>query len=675
MAIDATNEKRFESDIEAAFLSPAGGYTKGADVYDPKAGLFVDTLIDFVKRTQPKAWARFENANKLDPVRKFCAALNNACDMDGLVSVLRHGFKHRGIPFRVCYFKPESSLNQTAAAQYAKNRVECYRQWFFSADTKKSVDMVLALNGIPVFAFELKNQYTGQTVDNAKTQWMYDRDPREICFQFNKRILGYFAVDHTEVWMTTELRGKDTVFLPFNQGSNGAGRDGGKGNPPNEHGYPTAYLWENVFPKDSMMDILQKFIHLSVSEEKQLQPDGSEKVVNKKRLIFPRYHQLDAVRKMVAHVAEHGAGHNYLIQHSAGSGKSNSIAWTAYRLASLHDADNNPIFASVIVVTDRTVLDAQLQETISGFDHTLGAVETIGDGKKSSDLRDAINASARIIVTTLQKFPVIYQEVDSAKGKNYAVIVDEAHSSQTGTSALKLKAALADTEEALKEYAEIEGKAEEEIDRTDKLVQEMITHGRHKNLSFFAFTATPKPTTLEMFGAEQEGGGFRPFHIYSMRQAIEEGFILDVLQNYMTYDTCFKIAKTVEDNPDVPGSRAAKVIRKFEELHPYNISQKAQIIVETYMGTTRHKIGGRGKMMVVTSSRLAAVRYYRECKRYIGEKGYDDVGVLVAFSGAVRDKGEELTEPKLNVRKDGSHIMETQTKAEFRENFHVLIVA
>ncbi len=675
MAIDATNEKRFESDIEAAFLSPAGGYTKGADVYDPKAGLFVDTLIDFVRKTQPKAWARFENANKIDTVRKFCAAFNNACDMDGLVSVLRHGFKHRGVPFRVCYFKPESSLNQTAAAQYAKNRVECYRQWFFSADTKKSVDMVLALNGIPVFAFELKNQYTGQTVDNAKTQWMYDRSPQEVCFQFNKRILGYFAVDHTEVWMTTELRGKNTAFLPFNQGSNGAGRDGGKGNPPNEYGYPTAYLWETVFPKDSMMDILQKFIHLAVSEEKQLQPDGSEKVVKKKRLIFPRYHQLDVVRKMVAHVAKHGAGHNYLIQHSAGSGKSNSIAWTAYRLASLHDADNNAVFASVIVVTDRTVLDAQLQETISGFDHTLGAVEAIGDGKKSSDLRDAVNDGARIIVTTLQKFPVIYQEVDSAKGKNYAVIVDEAHSSQTGTSALKLKAALADTEEALKEYAEIEGKAEEEIDRTDKLVQEMIAHGRHKNLSFFAFTATPKPTTLEMFGTEQEGGGFRPFHIYSMRQAIEEGFILDVLQNYMTYDTCFKIAKTIEDNPDVPGSRAAKVIRRFEELHPYNISQKAQIIVETYMGTTRHKIGGRGKMMVVTSSRLAAVRYYHECKRYIEEKGYNDVGVLVAFSGAVHDKGEELTEPKLNVRPDGSHIMETQTKAEFRENFHVLIVA
>ena len=675
MAITDTNEKRFESDIEASFLSPEGGYVKGTDTYDAKLGLYVNTLIDFVKRTQPKEWARFENANKIDTVRKFCMAFNNACDMDGLVAVLRHGFKHRGITFRVCYFKPESSLNQTAAVQYVANHVACYRQWYYSIDTKKSVDMVLVLNGIPVFAFELKNQYTGQNVDNAKAQWMYDRDPREVCFQFNKRILGYFAVDHTEVWMTTQLAGKDTFFLPFNQGSNGAGRDGGRGNPANPQGYPTAYLWEDVFSKDSMMDILQKFIHLQVTQEKKLQSDGTEKIISRKRLIFPRYHQLDVVRKLVADVSANGSGHNYLIQHSAGSGKSNSIAWTAYRLASLHDADNNAIFSSVIVVTDRTVLDAQLQETISGFDHTLGAVETIGEDKNSRNLRDAINAGVRIIVTTLQKFPVIYQEVDSVKGKNYAVIVDEAHSSQTGSSAMKLKAALADTEEALREYAEIEGKAEDEVDPEDKLVREMIIHGRHKNLSFFAFTATPKGTTLEMFGTEYEDGSFHPFHIYSMRQAIEEGFILDVLQNYMTYDTCFKIAKTTPDNPDVPGSRAAKVIRRFEELHPYNISQKAQIIVETYLGTTRHKIGGRGKMMVITSSRLAAVRYYHECKRYIEENGYDDVGVLVAFSGSVQDGGEEYTEPKLNIRKDGSHIGESQTKREFHENFHVLIVA
>jgi len=655
-----TTEKRFEMDIADFLLSPAGGYTGNHDVYDPRLGLFPATLCRFVHKTQPKEWARFVMQNQTEPERKFCLAFNNACDAEGLLSVLRHGFKHRGVSFRVCYFRPESGLNQTAAALYAKNEITCNRQWFYSAENHNSVDMVLAVNGIPAFAFELKNQYTGQNVENAKRQWMYDRDPREICFQFNKRILGFFCVDQLEVWMTTKLAGKDTFFLPFNQGSNGAGNDGGKGNPANPDGYPTAYLWERVFQKDSMMDILQKFIHLK----------------NGKTLIFPRYHQLDVVRKLLADVRANGAGHNYLIQHSAGSGKSNSIAWTAYRLASLHDDENRPVFSSVIVVTDRTVLDAQLQETISGFDHTLGAVETIGEDKSSRDLRDAINEGRRIIVTTLQKFPVIYQEVDKAAGRNYAVIVDEAHSSQTGSSALKLKAALADTEEALREYAELEGKAEEELDLNNKLLQEMLVQGKHQNLSFFAFTATPKAQTLEIFGTEWEDGSFHPFHVYSMRQAIEEGFILDVLQNYMTYATCFKIAKNTPENPELPESRATKIIRRYEKLHPYNISQKAQIIVETFRETTRHKIGGRGKMMVVTDSRLAAVRYFHAVKQYIAEQGYFTMDVLVAFSGSVKDGDEEYTEAGLNVRRDGSHISETQTKAEFHgDNFNILIVA
>lgn len=660
MPITDTTERRFESDIESFLISPEGGYTRTADAYDPAAGLYTDTLIRFVKDTQPREWARFENTCGSDPVRKFVLAFSNACEADGLLAVLRHGFKHRGITFRVCYFKPESHLNKTANDLYGRNICNCVRQWYYSAENRNSVDMVLVLNGIPVVALELKNQYTGQTVDNAKRQWMYDRDPRETCFQFNRRILAYYCVDHTEAWMTTKLAKGDTFFLPFNQGSGGAGHDGGAGNPANPDGYPTAYLWENVLQKDSLLDIVQKFIHYDKKA---------------KRLIFPRYHQLDVVRKLIADVRENGAGRNYLIQHSAGSGKSNSIAWTAYRLASLHDEMNRAIFASVVIVTDRTVLDRQLQDTISGLDHTLGTVETIGDGKSSRDLRDAINNGSRIIVTTLQKFPVIYDEVENTTGKNFAVIVDEAHSSQTGSSAVKLKAALADTEAALREYAEIEGKAEDEIDRDDKLIQEMLVHGRHKNLSFFAFTATPKGQTLEMFGTEHEDGSFHPFHVYSMRQAIEEGFIMDVLQNYMTYNTCFKIAKTIPDNPDVPASRAAKVIRRFEELHPYNISQKAQIIVETFLSTTANAINGKGKMMVVTSSRLAAVRYYHEVKRYIQEKGYTNVDVLVAFSGAVRDGDEEYTEPRLNIRKDGSHISEEQTKAEFHDNFNVLLVA
>lgn len=671
MSITDTTEKRFESDIEAAMLQD--GYTTNTDAYDAKHALWIDTLVRFVRNTQPKSWQRFELQS--GTLEKFAQAFQTAVDMDGLLSVLRNGFKHRGIPFRVCYFKPESGLNQTATDNYNANEITVNRQWYYSPDCKNSVDMVIAVNGIPVFAFELKNQYTGQDIENAKRQWMYDRDARELCFRFNSRILAYFCVDQLEACMTTKLDGKNTYFLPFNQGSNGAGNDGGKGNPANPGGYPTAYLWEDVFRKDSMMDILQKFMSLKVSEDKKLLPNGQEQVTKKKMLLFPRFHQLHVVRSLIVHVRENGAGHNYLIQHSAGSGKSNSIAWTSYRLAALFDANDKPIFSSVIIVTDRRVLDQQLQETISGFDHKLGAIETIDEKKTSKDLRDAINDGVRIIVTTLQKFPVIYTEVDKVAGRNFAVIVDEAHSSQTGSSAIKLKTALADTEEALREYAEIEGKAEDEIDRDDKIVQEMLTHGKHPNLSFFAFTATPKSQTLEMFGEHWADGSFHPFHIYSMRQAIEEGFILDVLRNYMTYKTCYKIAKNTPENPELPESRATKLIKKYQKLHPYNISQKAAIIVETFRETTRHKIGGKGKMMVVTDSRLAAVRYFHEIKRYIKEHGYTDMDVLTAFSGAVQDGEEEYTESSLNVRKDGSHIAESQTKAEFHDNFNVLVVA
>ena len=656
MSIDETTEKRFESDIHAAMLG--AGYTVNSDTYNAQYALYLDTLVRFVQTTQPKSWQRFELQSGTP--EKFAQVFQNAVEMDGLLSVLRNGFKHRGIPFRVCWFQPESGLNQTAVDNYNANIITVNRQWFYSADCHKSVDMVIAVNGIPVFAFELKNQYTGQDIEDAKRQWMYDRDARELCFRFNTRILAFFCVDQLEACMTTKLDGKNTFFLPFNQGSNGAGNDGGKGNPANPDGYPTAYVWERIFRKDSMMDILQKFM----SYRK-----------DKKMLLFPRFHQLHVVRSLISHVRENGAGHNYLIQHSAGSGKSNSIAWTAYRLASLFNDEDKPIFSSVIIVTDRRVLNTQLQDTIDGFDHKTGVLELIDEKKSSAELARAINDKVRIIVTTLQRFPVIYEEVDKVEGRNFAIIVDEAHSSQTGSSALKLKTALADTEEALREYAAIESKAEEEIDRNDPIVKEMLSHGKHPNLSFFAFTATPKAQTLEMFGERYPDGSFHPFHIYSMRQAIEEGFILDVLRNYMTYSTCFKIAKTTPENPELPESRATKLIKKYQKLHPYNISQKAEIIVETFRETTRHKIGGKGKMMVVTDSRLAAVRYFHEIKRYITEHHYDDMDVLTAFSGSVADGDEEYTESSLNVRKDGSHIAESQTKAEFHDNFNVLVVA
>ncbi|MCU1807608.1 DEAD/DEAH box helicase family protein [Cytobacillus firmus] len=670
------NEKRFEEDIEYYLLS-SGGFVKGNQKnYDKEKAIDINQLIEFIKETQEKAWTRYEKIYQAEAEKKLYKRLNDEIETNGLLYVLRNGITDRGVKLKVASFRPESTLNEKVIQDYKANRLTVTRQFAYSAANLNTLDMVLSLNGIPVVALELKNQIKGQSVENAKKQFMYDRDPREQIFQFNKRVLVYFAVDLYEVWMTTKLNCKDTFFLPFNQGSNGAGEVGGVGNPVNPDGYATAYLWEKVLAKDSLMDILQRFMHLDV-EKKKVIKNGKETIKTSSKLIFPRYHQLDVVRKLVDNVRLNGSGENYLIQHSAGSGKSNSIAWLAYHLSSLHNLENKSIFSSVIVVTDRTVLDRQLQDTISGFDHVTGLVETIGENKSSKDLKNAINDGKRIIITTLQKFPVIFEEVEVNKGNNFAIIVDEAHSSQTGTSAKKLKAALADTEEALREYAEIEGELEaNQLDEEDKLVKELLTHGKHNNLSFFAFTATPKEKTLEMFGEKQSDGSYKPFHIYSMRQAIEEGFILDVLQNYMTYKTSFRIAKDAPDNPELPASQGVKAIRRYESLHPHNLQQKTAIMIEQFRDITSSKINGRAKAMVVTASRLHAVRYFHEFKNYIKKKGYTDMDVLVAFSGIVNDQDEEYRESSLNKTKDGKRIAENQLKEEFHtDNFNVLIVA
>jgi type I restriction enzyme R subunit len=669
-------EKRFEEDIES-FLLSLGGYIKGnMSTYDAGNAIDLPKLISFIKTTQENEWERYEKIYGAESEKKLLKRFNEEVNTHGLLHVLRNGINDRGVKLKVCYFKPESTLNQKLIDGYNTNIMTLTRQFAYSTENTNTIDMVISLNGIPIVAIELKNQITGQSVENAKKQFMYDRNPKEHCFHFNSRFLVYFAVDLYEVAMSTQLKGQDTFFLPFNQGSGGAGNVGGKGNPGNPNGYNTAYLWEQVLIKDALMNIIQRFLHVSIEKTKVIK-DGKDAVKISKKLIFPRYHQLDVVTKIMHDVKKNGSGRNYLIQHSAGSGKSNSIAWGCYRLASLHDEYNSPIFTSVIVVTDRKVLDSQLQDTISGFDHTFGLIETIGDGKSSKDLRDAINDGKKIIVTTLQKFPVIYEEIENNKGKRFAIIVDEAHSSQTGTSAQKLKTALADSEEALKEYARIEGEEEQNHeDFEDKLVKELTFHGKHSNLSFFAFTATPKQKTLEMFGERQDDGTFRPFHVYSMKQAIEEGFILDVLANYMTYKTCFKIAKDTPENPELPESEARKAIKRYESIHAYNLQQKTAIMVEYFRDITMKKIGGQAKAMVVTASRLHAVRYYLEFKRYIDKKGYTDLDVLVAFSGSVKDGDEEYTEPSLNIRKDGSRVSEKQLPETFHsDEFNVLVVA
>jgi len=667
-------EKAFETAIEE-YLIAEGGYEKGNPKnFDRGLSLDKEILIDFVKRSQPNKWERYciiyGSASEDSFIKRFCKEVKT----NGLLYVLRRGFKDRGIEFKVAFFKPETSMVPERVKLYNDNILHCTRQLHYSVSNQNSIDIVLFLNGIPVVSMELKCQFTGQSVLNAIEQYKFDRASKDAIFEFRNRVLVHFAVDLYEVNMTTKLNGANTYFLPFNQGSNGSGNIGGKGNPLNYDGYQTAYLWEKVLCKDRLMEILHKYMHLKKDEKKD--KDGNKTI--EETLIFPRYHQLDVVTKILQDVKERGAGKNYLVQHSAGSGKSNSIAWIAHRLAGLHDENDNNIFKSIIVVTDRKILDTQLQDTIYQFDHVLGVVECIDKKKHAVDLRDAINSGKRIIITTIQKFPVIYNEVKT-NGNNFAIIVDEAHSSQNGEAAKKLKKALGNSEEVLEEYRKMENDAEENTkDYEDKLLDELSSHGTLSNLSFFAFTATPKSKTLQMFGQIQPDGTFRAFHIYSMRQAIEENFILDVLKNYTTYQMYYKIVKKVADDPDIDSSKGAKELAKYESLHPHNLAQKTAIIVEHFRSITKNKIGGRAKAMVVTASRLHAVRYLFEFKRYIKEKGYTDLDVLVAFSGSVDDSlnGDDLTEEKLNKDKNGKTIKEIQLKDQFHtDDFNMLIVA
>ncbi len=659
-------EKNFEEAIEN-YLITSGGYVKGnPENLDRATALDKETLLKFIQTTQPKEWEKHCKNYPIDPESALLKRFQDEVAATNLLQVLRHGFKDRGVKFSVCYFKPETTLNPDTVEKYNQNILHCTRQMKFSLFDERSIDIVLLLNGIPVVSMELKNQFTGQDVNNAIKQYKFDRATKDKLFEFKQRVLVHFAVDLFEVYMTTRLAGASTYFLPFNQGSNGAGNVGGKGNPAIEDDYLTAYLWKRVLTKDALMEILQKYMHLQVEEIK----DKDGKTTSKKEtMIFPRYHQLDVVTKLLTDVKTNGSGKNYLIQHSAGSGKSNSIAWLAHRLQSLHNDKDEVIFNSVIVVTDRKILDSQLQDTIYQFDHVDGVVRPVKDG--SEGLKNALNDGAKIIITTLQKFPYIYQDVEST-GKRYAIIIDEAHSSQSGASAKKLKVALSDTEEILEQYAKDEAEEEGKTDDfEDNLVKELSSHGQHSNLSFFAFTATPKSKTLQIFGERQENGTFRAFHIYSMKQAIEEGFILDVLQNYTTYKQYYKIAKKIEGDPEYDKVKGAKAVSRFESLHPHNIAQKTAIIIEHFRDITKKKIDGKAKAMVVTASRLHAVRYLLEFKRYIEEHKYNDLKVLVAFSGTVTDSDTktDYTEESIN------NIKETQLKKYFHDDFNMLIVA
>ncbi|WP_103664210.1 type I restriction endonuclease subunit R [Gracilimonas amylolytica] len=657
-------EIAFEQAIEAFLLTEEGGYDSvHSKAFDKESALFPTILLPFIQETQPKAWKAIESFHGKDTESFILKELRLAIDHQGLLDVIRHGFKCFGKRLRVAWFRSPHGMNPEAEKLYKRNKLTITRQLVYSSAHSKSIDVVLSLNGIPVITAELKNPYTGQTVEHAKKQYENDRSPKDRVLSFNKGAFVHFALDPDLAYMATKLEGKDTYFLPFNKGHNHAA-----GNPPNTDGYRTQYVWEEVLQKDSLMDIIHRFLHLEV-EEKELETAKGLKKIRKEKLIFPRYHQLDCVRKLIADTTSEGVGKNYLVHHSAGSGKSNSIAWLAHRLSSLHNEKDEKIFSSIVVITDRVVLDKQLQDTIYQFEHKQGVVQKIE--KDSTQLAEAIDARTPIIITTLQKFPFIHEKIGNLKGRTFAVIVDEAHSSQSGETAAEMKSILnkEGIEKRVKEQAE-----EEDLDAHDLFVlREMEKRGKQNNLSFYAFTATPKYKTEKLFDAPGSDGK-PPFHLYSMRQAIEEGFIMDVLKHYTTYKSYYGLIKKIEDDPELDKKKAARALARFLKLHPYSIAQKTEVMIEHFRNKTMHKIGGRAKAMVVTGSRLEAVRYKKSFDKYIAEKGYDDIRTLVAFSGSVEDPDVpdmHYTEVQMN-----NGIREKELPEKFgTDEFQVLLVA
>ncbi len=686
-----TNEAAFESTVEDMLLE--GGWNSGNRLeWDAVQALFPARVVAFLQATQPEQWAAMAGLHGEKLKARIVDALAKELVLKGMLDVLRHGFKFYGKTFRLAYFKPAHGLNPEALAQFERNDLTVTRQVAYNPNTNETLDLVFALNGVPVATCELKNPMTGQSWKSAVRQYKQDRDPTAPIFKFQKRALVHFAADPDEVHMTTRLAGEKTRFLPFNRGSRPGEIQCGAGNPPHAAGYRTGYFWQGVLERERFLDILGSYMFVERRDEKVEDAKGA-RTVKRETVIFPRYHQLDSVDRLVTTAAADGPGRNYLIQHSAGSGKTNSISWLSHRLASLHDADEQKIYQCVVVITDRRVLDRQLQDAIYQIEHAQGVVKAIDQDSKQ--LATALVDGTMIVITTLQKFPFVMKgllriagadEPDAASaaeraqaeswskaiaGRRYAVIVDEAHSSQTGESAREMKAVLGSKAQA----AEEEG----DEDWEDGINAVIESRGPQPNLSFFAFTATPKGKTLEVFGRPGPSGKPEPFHVYSMRQAIEEEFILDVLGRYTDYDTYYRLVKQAAEDPEFPKRRAASELAKFMQLHEYNLAQKAEVIVEHFRNNVRHQMGGKAKAMVVTSGRLHAVRYMQAFQRYIAEKEYEDVRPLVAFSGTVRDPdtGEEFTEPSMNWDGvTGKPISESALPGRFASpDYQILLVA
>lgn len=675
---DQTKEYAFESYVEEILLTKSGYQQGSVSDWDKALALFPSYIISFIQKTQEKLWNSMFQLQGRIMEREIIDSLRRELSTKGMLDVLRHGFKYRGKRFYAAYFKPAHNMSADVVKRYNANTLTVTRQIPCHPNDSSEMDLTIALNGLPVVTIELKNPATGQHYRNAIAQYRNDRNPAAPLFKFKERALVHFAVDPEEAYMTTKLDKEKTRFLPFNRGSQPGSIQCGAGNPLHPSGYKTGYLFEEVLQKDSLIDIIGSYMFLEVDKRKQ------------EAMIFPRYHQLDAVRLLVDRARKEGVGYNYLIQHSAGSGKTKSIAWLTHRLASLHSELDEAVYDCIIVITDRNVLDKQLQDAIYQIEHKDGVVKCIDED--SAQLASAMVDGTKIIVTTLQKFPFVlsgllrvagadsvYKPDEAARkqakeweakiaGRKYAVVVDEAHSSQTGESVRELKAILGSTVIL-----------DENSDWEDGLNAVMESRAKQKTISFFAFTATPKGKTLQQFGRKNSAGKPEPIHLYSMRQAMEEGFILDVLKHYTEYKTFYKIASKLEEEKEYSKKKGMRKIARSLRLHPTNVNQKIEIIVEHFRKNVKHLLDGTAKGMVVTDSRLQAVRYLLAFKRYIEEHHYTDIRALVAFSGEVRDEetDETYTEPKLNIDyKTGKTISEKQLSERFSSvDYRILLVA
>lgn len=634
MKKQSLSENNFEVENVVKVLVEENGYRlRVKEDFDKKLLLDQETLLEFIKTTQPKEWEKFINQYPGNPEETFGKNIAKYIDQYGSLDILRRGYKDRGAKFSLAFYKPVSRKNPEHALLYRQNIFSVIRQLEFSSNDHKTLDVVLFINGLPIVSAELKNHFTGQDYTDAIRQYQFNRNPKEPFFS---HCLVHFAVDNDKAFFTAKLAGPGTRFLPFNKGLI---------NPEDPRGFKVGYLYYDIWQPDSLLEIIGKFI--------QVLPDQS--------LIFPRYHQLTGVRGLISASSQNQIDTNYLIQHSAGSGKTFTISWLAHQLSQIHNQNDERIFDSVIVVSDRKVIDRQLKEAVSQFENKPGIV---GTAQTSTELKQFLESAKNIIVTTEQKFPYVVDEIKKMAGKKFAVIIDEAHSGQGGETSKKLKQTL--TYQSLEEAETLEAK---EPNQEDKLLQDIRSRGKLANVSFYAFTATPKRETLEMFGTKQPDGKFKAFSLYSMKQAIDEGFILDILENYLTYQTYFKLIKTIEQDPEFEKDKATMLLHRYVSLHRQAITQKVSIMLDHYFKNSRWQINAKAKAMIVTRSRLHAVRYKLEVDRQLKERGADFAS-LVAFTGTIKDGGNQYTEANMN------GFGESQTRDKFNtDKYRLLIVA